>query len=40
MNKLFILIGALALATSALAAHAFTGEEYAKEAKITISEAR
>lgn len=40
MNKLFTLMGALVLATSALAAHAYTGEEYAKDAKITMSEAR
>ncbi len=38
MKKLIMLFGALSF--SALAAHAFTGEKYAAEAKITMPEAR
>jgi uncharacterized membrane protein YkoI len=40
MKKFILLIGALSIATAALSANAYTGEELAKSAKVTIVEAR
>lgn len=40
MKHLTMLIGALAVAGTALSAHAYTGEKLASHAKVTMSEAR
>jgi uncharacterized membrane protein YkoI len=40
INKLIMMAAALGLAVSALSAHAFSGEQYAKNAKIGVAEAR
>lgn len=40
MKKFILLIGALSIATAALSANAYSGEELAKTAKVTIAEAR
>ena len=40
MNKVSIIGAALALCSIGLSAHAYTGHELAKEAKVTLTEAR
>ncbi len=40
MKKFILLIGALSIATAALSANAYSGEELAKTVKVTIAEAR
>ena len=40
MKKFILLIGALSIATAALSANAYTGEELSKSAKVTMVEAR
>ncbi len=40
MKKFVMLIGALSFTAVTLSAHAYTGEKLAKEAKVTLSEAR
>ena len=40
MKNLIVLVGMLVTITSAFSAHAYTGEKYSKDAKLTMTEAR